>query len=154
MVSLSKAERNAQVVKLAPILRGFCSSERHMIGHFTDDERVLEFINSNDLDRLAPLGTSCPDHFLRTKIQPLVLNLDKSECLDNVAEVKRKLEPLFAGYREMYEQYYDSCKHENSPAIRDKTLLLFYIPVLDCSRLQRINKLLVWLLNFILMPLM
>lgn len=128
MVSLSKAERNAQVVKLAPILRGFCSSERHMIGHFTDDERVLEFINSNDLDRLAPLGTSCPDHFLRTKIQPLVLNLDKSECLDNVAEVKKKLEPLFAGYREMYEQYYDSCRHENSPAIRDKNPVIVLYP--------------------------
>ena len=59
-----------------PCLRGFCSSETKMIGHFTDDEAVLEFINSNDLDRLAPLGTSCPDHFLRTKISPLVLTLE------------------------------------------------------------------------------
>ncbi len=59
---------------LAPVLRGFCSSvNTQMIGHFTDDDRVLEFINSNDLEKLAPMGTSCPDHFLRTKISPLVL---------------------------------------------------------------------------------
>src|SRR5882762_5268369 len=62
--SLDETARKAQAAKLAPILRGFCSSKTLMIGHFTDDKRVLEFINSNDLDRLAPLGTSCPDHFL------------------------------------------------------------------------------------------
>src|SRR5690606_56079 len=66
--SLAADERKKQAAALAPVLRGFCSSQKHMVGHFTDDERVLEFINSNDLDRLAPLGTSCPDHFLRTKI--------------------------------------------------------------------------------------
>ncbi|AIM38762.1 short-chain dehydrogenase [Sphingobacterium sp. ML3W] len=126
--SLNKEERNAQAAKLAPILRGFCSSERHMIGHFTDDDRVLEFINSNDLERLAPLGTSCPDHFLRTKIQPLVLTLSKSENLDNVEELKKKLEPLFEGYREMYAQYYANCKHENSPSIRDKNPVIVLYP--------------------------
>lgn len=126
--SLNKEERNAQAAKLAPILRGFCSSERHMIGHFTDDDRVLEFINSNDLERLAPLGTSCPDHFLRTKIQPLVLTLSKSENLDNVEDLKKKLEPLFEGYREMYAQYYANCKHENSPSIRDKNPVIVLYP--------------------------
>ncbi len=73
--SLSKEERSTKAITLMPILRGFCSSETRMIGNFTDDERVLEFINSNDLSKLAPMGTSCPDHFLRTKISPLVLNL-------------------------------------------------------------------------------
>ncbi|MDM1293590.1 bifunctional aldolase/short-chain dehydrogenase [Sphingobacterium sp. N143] len=126
--SLPEEERAAQAAKLAPILRGFCSSERHMIGHFTDDERVLEFINSNDLTRLAPLGTSCPDHFLRTKIQPLVLNIDKSENLDNVEELKAKLTPLFEEYRNMYAAYYESCKHDNSPAIRDKNPVIVLYP--------------------------
>ena len=126
--SLQKEDRNAQASKLAPILRGFCSSERHMIGHFTDDERVLEFINSHDLERLAPLGTSCPDHFLRTKIQPLVLHLDKSENLDDVEELKTKLEPLFEDYRLMYEEYYENCKHDNSPLIRDKNPVIVLYP--------------------------
>ncbi|WP_448139300.1 bifunctional aldolase/short-chain dehydrogenase [Sphingobacterium siyangense] len=128
VISLGKEERTAQAAKLAPVLRGFCSSERHMIGHFTDDERVLEFINSNDLGRLAPLGTSCPDHFLRTKIQPLVLNLDKSEDLDNVEELKAKLTSLFEDYRDMYAQYYENCKHENSPAVRDKNPVIVLYP--------------------------
>ncbi|MGE8300584.1 MAG: SDR family NAD(P)-dependent oxidoreductase, partial [Sphingobacterium paramultivorum] len=89
---------------------------------------VLEFINSNDLGRLAPLGTSCPDHFLRTKIQPLVLNLDKSEDLDNIEVLKAKLTPLFEDYRDMYAQYYENCKHENSPAVRDKNPVIVLYP--------------------------
>src|SRR5690606_32921785 len=72
--ALSQEKRKNQASKLAPVLRGMASSYSRMIGHFTDDERVLEFINSRDLDKLAPLGTSCPDHFLRTKIRPLVLD--------------------------------------------------------------------------------
>src|SRR5690606_41589966 len=90
-----------------------------MIGHFTDDEKVLEYINSNDLERLAPLGTSCPDHFLRTKIQPLILNLDKGADLSDVEAVKAQLVPLFEDYRAMYTEYYETCKHPNSPAIRE-----------------------------------
>src|SRR5690606_8101247 len=115
-------------VKLAPILRGFCSSERHMIGHFTDDPRVLEYINSNDLEQLAPLGTSCPDHFLRTKIQPLILNLDKQEDLTDAQQVKDKVEPLFEAYRAMYTDYYEQCKHSNSPAIRDPNPVIIIYP--------------------------
>ena len=72
--SLPKERRRDQAAAIAPVLRGLCSSYQQMIGHFTDDERVLQFINSNDLDRLAPLGTSCPDHFLRTKIKPLFVD--------------------------------------------------------------------------------
>ncbi|MFZ4261077.1 bifunctional aldolase/short-chain dehydrogenase [Sphingobacterium sp. HJSM2_6] len=126
--SLSAEDRQAQASKIAPILRGFCSSERHMIGHFTDDARVLEYINSNDLERLAPLGTSCPDHFLRTKIQPLILNLDKNDDLSDVAALKEKLQPLFEDYRAMYTEYYESCKHENSPAIRDRNPVIIIYP--------------------------
>ena len=99
-----------------------------MIGHFTDDERVLEFINSRDLDRLAPLGTSCPDHFLRTKISPLVLGLSPNEDLGNAAAIKEKLLPQFETYRQMYAEYYNSCKHSNSPAIRDTNPVVLLYP--------------------------
>jgi len=126
--SLDPKGRQVQAAKLAPILRGFCSSERHMIGHFTDDHRVLEYINSNDLEKLAPLGTSCPDHFLRTKIQPLILNLDKEEDLSDVNALKEKLAPLFEDYRAMYTEYYESCKHPNSPAIRDRNPVIIIYP--------------------------
>lgn len=126
--SLPAEDRQEQAAQLAPILRGFCSSERHMIGHFTDDEKVLEYINSNDLDRLAPLGTSCPDHFLRTKIQPLILNLDKSTDLSDVEGIKARLEPLFEDYRAMYTEYYETCKHANSPAIRDRNPVIILYP--------------------------
>lgn len=126
--SLSADARREQAAQLAPVLRGFCSSERHMIGHFTDDEKVLEYINSNDLERLAPLGTSCPDHFLRTKIQPLILNLDKDADLSDVEAVKGQLEPLFEDYRAMYTEYYETCKHDNSPAIRDRNPVIILYP--------------------------
>ena len=126
--SLDKIDREAQAAALAPILRGFCSSERPMIGHFSDDPRVLEFINSNDLEKLAPLGTSCPDHFLRTKIQPLILNLDKNEDLSDIEGVKAKLLPLFEDYRAMYTEYYETCKHPNSPAIRDRNPVIIIYP--------------------------
>ncbi len=89
--SLSAAERHAKAAALAPVLRGFCSSRTKMVGHFTDDPGVLEFIGSNDLARLAPMGTSCPDHFLRTKIGPLVLDLDTAQDLENLKGLKEKL---------------------------------------------------------------
>ncbi len=126
--SLPQDQRLQQAATLAPILRGFCSSEKNMIGHFTDDNRVLEFINSNDLDRLAPLGTSCPDHFLRTKISPLVLPLQPGEDLSDVAAIKERLLPLFEAYRNMYTEYYETCKHPNSPAIRDKNPVVILYP--------------------------
>lgn len=126
--SLDPKERQVQAAKIAPVLRGFCSSERHMIGHFTDDHRVLEYINSNDLEKLAPLGTSCPDHFLRTKIQPLILNLDKNDDLSDITALKEKLAPLFEDYRAMYTEYYENCKHPNSPAIRDRNPVIIIYP--------------------------
>lgn len=126
--SLPEDERKQQAAKIAPVLRGLCSSERHMIGHFTDDKRVLEFINSTDLEVLAPLGTSCPDHFLRTKIQPLILDLDKSEDLGDLSLVKAKVQRQFESYRSMYSAYYESCKHANSPAIRDRNPVVILYP--------------------------
>lgn len=126
--SLAEGERKDQAAKLAPLLRGLCSSERKMVGHFSDSPAVLEFINSNDLTRLAPLGTSCPDHFLRTKIQPLVLNLDANEDLSNLKEVKEKVLPQFQDYRKMYSDYYESCKRDNSPAIRDANPVIILYP--------------------------
>ena len=126
--SLAKEERLKKAATLAPILRGFCSSQTKMIGHFTDDERVLEFINSKDLGRLAPLGTSCPDHFLRTKISPLVLELTPGEDLNDSQKIKEKLAPAFEAYRTMYSDYYNACKHANSPAIRDANPVIILYP--------------------------
>ncbi|MGB8195371.1 MAG: bifunctional aldolase/short-chain dehydrogenase [Chitinophagaceae bacterium] len=126
--SLPKEERMSQAVALAPVLRGLCSSQTRMIGHFTDDEKVLEFVNSNDLEKLAPMGTSCPDHFLRTKISPLVLSLTANEDLSNAAEVKQKLEPQFEAYRRMYKDYYEKHKHANSPGVRDANPVVILYP--------------------------
>jgi len=126
--SLPADQRLQQAAALAPVLRGLCSSERNMIGHFTDDERVLEYINSNDLERLAPLGTSCPDHFLRTKISPLVLGLTANEDLNDAAAIKEKITPQFEAYRKMYAEYYNTCKHPNSPAIRDANPVVIIYP--------------------------
>ena len=127
MDALPKQERLKQAAALAPVLRGLCSSAVKMIGHFTDDDRVLEYINSNDLVRLASLGTSCPDHFLRTKISPLILPLIPTEDLSDVAAIKAKLAPEFEAYRKMYVEYYDTCKHPNSPAVRDANpVILIY----------------------------
>jgi rhamnulose-1-phosphate aldolase/alcohol dehydrogenase len=127
--SLSEGERKAKAAALAPTLRGYCSSEKRKspfggwgaVGHFTDDSRVLEFINSNDLAKLAPLGTSCPDHFLRTKIAPLVLDPAKIEDKDY-------LDLVFEEYRTGYKAYYDACKHPNSPAMRDPNPVVILYP--------------------------
>lgn len=126
--NLPKEKRLQQASALAPLLRGFCSSQKRMIGHFTDDDRVLEFIGSHDLDKLAPMGTSCPDHFLRTKISPLVLELKAEEDVTDVKSIKEKLAPEFEGYRTMYKAYYEKCKHPNSPAIRDQNPVVILYP--------------------------
>ena len=126
--SLPKEERLKKAATLAPILRGYCSSQTKMIGHFTDDDRVLEYINSNDLERLAPMGTSCPDHFLRTKISPLVLSLTTTDDVNNLDAVRGKIAPQFEEYRKMYADYYATCKHPNSPAIRDANPVVIIYP--------------------------
>jgi rhamnulose-1-phosphate aldolase/alcohol dehydrogenase len=126
--SIDTSIRKTQASKIAPILRGMVSSHQNVIGHFTDDERVMEFINSNDLDRLAPMGTSCPDHFLRTKISPLILSLSPEENLDDVQQIKEKISPLFNAYRIMYKEYYDACKHVDSPGMRDPNPVVILYP--------------------------
>lgn len=132
--SLDADARKAKASSLAPVLRGFCSAtaiadgKGGMIGHFTDDARVLEFINSNDLGRLAPMGTSCPDHFLRTKIAPLVLTLAPAEDISDLQALKNKLQPEFEAYRKMYADYYNQCKHPNSPAMRDPNPVVILYP--------------------------
>ncbi|MBL7735850.1 MAG: bifunctional aldolase/short-chain dehydrogenase [Chitinophagaceae bacterium] len=127
MVSPDREERLKKAAAIAPALRGLCSAQVKMIGHFTDDERVLEFINSHDLDRLAPLGTSCPDHFLRTKISPLVLDPVAIENVEAGA-LREKLLPLFEEYRKMYAEYYESCKEPNSPPMRDPNPVVILYP--------------------------
>ena len=132
--SLDSEERRKQAAAIAPILRGLCyqspitNHQSPKIGHFTDDERVLEFINSNDLDRLAPLGTSCPDHFLRTKIQPLVLKFSPTAQISEVSKTSEILAPQFEQYRAEYAAYYDTCKHPNSPAMRDPNPVVILYP--------------------------
>ncbi|MBI1343090.1 MAG: bifunctional aldolase/short-chain dehydrogenase [Terrimonas sp.] len=128
IMALPKEKRMMVAATLAPLLRGFCSSATPMLGHFTDDERILQFINSNDLPRLAPMGTSCPDHFLRTKIAPLVLDLLPGEDMSDPLAIQKKLQPQFEGYRKLYEDYYQACKHPDSPAIRDANPVVILYP--------------------------
>lgn len=117
--------RHAKAAAIAPTLRGLASSHRLMIGHFSDDERVLQFIHSHDLERLAQLGTSCPDHFLRTKIRPLVLEVP--ENMDGTA-LTAHIQSQFAAYRADYQAYYDRCKRPNSPAVRDPNPVVILYP--------------------------
>ena len=115
--ALSRAERRHVAAKLLPAIRKRISSGGRKIGHFTDAPAVLEFVNSRDLAALAALGTSCPDHFLRTKIRPLVLPYDpQARDLDAVVA---SLDEELAGYRADYAAYYERCKHADSPPMRD-----------------------------------
>ncbi len=117
--SLSDAERKAVALRLLPDIRGRISKEEYKVGHFTDAPEVLEFVNSKQLDELAPLGTSCPDHFLRTKIRPLIIphNVDG-----------KALDTLLNDYRNGYAAYYDRCKHTNSPPMRDANAVIYLVP--------------------------
>jgi len=128
VTSLPANQRKEQASKIAPHLRGLASSYNRMVGHFSDDDRVLEFINSNDLEKLAPLGTSCPDHFLRTKIRPLVLEIPADKDLEDMTEVKAYLEKEFEDYRQYYTKYYEDHKRPNSPAIRDSNPVVILWP--------------------------
>jgi rhamnulose-1-phosphate aldolase/alcohol dehydrogenase len=127
ITALPKEERTKQATLLAPILRGFVSTQQHMIGHFTDDERVLAFINSNDLAVLGPKGTSCPDHFLRTKIRPLILNIEAAADIQS-EKILPIIEEQIIAYRNEYALYYERCKHSNSPALRDSNPVVIIYP--------------------------
>lgn len=126
--SLAPEQRKSQAAKLAPLLRGLASSENLMVGTFTDAPEVLHFINSHDLGKLAPMGTSCPDHFLRTKISPLVMDIAADADLSDLSELKGNLEAAFQDYREMYADYYENHKHPNSPAMRDPNPVILIWP--------------------------
>lgn len=126
--SLDTNERHEKAAALLPSLRGMCSSFNRMIGHYTDDERVLEFVNSKDLEKLAERGTSCPDHFLRTKIRPLVLPISAVSDLSDMESVKKQIEKEFESYREYYKSYYDRCKDEHSPPMRDPNPVILLWP--------------------------
>jgi len=124
--TLDGPARRTAAAAAMPVLRGLASGHRRMLGHYTDDARVLEFVNSHDLARLAQQGTSCPDHFLRTKIRPLVLDADVMQ--GDTASVKTYLDGQFAAYRQAYAAYYERCRHDNSPAIRDANPVIILWP--------------------------
>jgi rhamnulose-1-phosphate aldolase/alcohol dehydrogenase len=109
-----------------PVIRGLISEAQPMVGDFNEGAVALEFVNSNDLVALASLGTSCPDHFLRTKIKPLVLPFNPKT--DNADTIKPLLDQLLKTYRADYAAYYQRCKRANSPAMRDANPIIFLIP--------------------------
>nr|WP_314261456.1 bifunctional rhamnulose-1-phosphate aldolase/short-chain dehydrogenase [uncultured Devosia sp.] len=124
--SLDADARRAVAARLMPKIRGFISEDSHKLGHFDDSAAVLEFVNSKNLRPLAALGTSCPDHFLRTKIRPLVIDFDPAN--PDVDAVIAGLADQIAAYRVDYQAYYDRCKHDNSPAVRDPNAVVYLIP--------------------------
>ena len=124
--SLALAERRDIAARLMPAIRGFVSGNQHMVGHFNDSDAVLEFVNARDMAPLAALGTSCPDHFLRTKICPLVVGFDPAA--KNIDAVLEGLPAQVAAYRDDYAAYYERCKHDNSPALRDPNAVVYLIP--------------------------
>ncbi|WP_440104071.1 bifunctional aldolase/short-chain dehydrogenase [Glutamicibacter mishrai] len=123
--ALPEAERRARAAALAPTIRSLASNDKPMVGHFSDDERVLDFLSRRKLAPLAALGTSCPDHFLRTKVKPMVLDLPGTASID---EQLARLQELHAEYREDYQRYYESHKDENSPAMRGADPLIVLVP--------------------------
>ena len=126
--ALPEAERRAKAAALAPTIRGIASADRPMVGHFTDSEVVLDFLAHAEHPRLGELGTSCPDHFLRTKVKPLVLDLPATA---SVEESIARLQELAVSYREDYQAYYDrnsSALGGEWPAIRGKDPLIVLVP--------------------------
>jgi rhamnulose-1-phosphate aldolase/alcohol dehydrogenase len=124
--TLPEAQRHATFAAILPWLRGQVSQQKRFIGTVQEDEAILRFVNSKDAARLAELGTSCPDHFLRTKIKPLYV--DWNPATGDVAALKALLSEGLAKYREDYVAYYNKCKHANSPALRDPNPTVVLIP--------------------------
>ncbi|WP_347976966.1 bifunctional aldolase/short-chain dehydrogenase [Microbacterium sp. ProA8] len=123
--ALPEAERRAKAAALAPTVRGLASTDKPMVGHFTDSPEVLDFLASEKAPALAELGTSCPDHFLRTKVKPLILDLPASASVeDSIA----RLTELHEAYRADYQAYYDAHATADSPAIRGADPLIVLIP--------------------------
>ena len=124
--SLSAEDRRGVAAALMPRIRGFVSGNQHMVGHFDDSAAVLEFVNSEKMERLAAMGTSCPDHFLRTKIRPLVVDFDPAS--PDTDAVLAGLADQIAAYREDYAAYYARCKRPDSPAMRDPNAVVYLVP--------------------------
>jgi rhamnulose-1-phosphate aldolase/alcohol dehydrogenase len=136
--SLPQELRNKIFARLMPWLRGQVSQQKRLIGTIQDDDIALRFVNSKDAQRLAELGTSCPDHFLRTKIKPLYVplqapnttNYDDAWIETFVAQLKEKLTAGLTKYRADYADYYNRCKRPGSPAMRDPNPTVVLIPML------------------------
>jgi rhamnulose-1-phosphate aldolase/alcohol dehydrogenase len=124
--ALEPAKRRAFATALLPVLRGKLSREQRKIGHFDDAEDVLEFVCSKRMAELARLGTSCPDHFLRTKIRPLVLDCDAEH--ETEGDVARRLDDAIEVYRRDYAAYYERCKRSDSPPLRDPYPVVVLVP--------------------------
>ncbi|TXN29429.1 bifunctional aldolase/short-chain dehydrogenase [Lacisediminihabitans profunda] len=122
---LSPESRAARAAALAPTLRGLASTDRALVGHFTDAEVVLDFLERSEHPRLAALGTSCPDHFLRTKVKPMLLDLPPTATLE---EQLARFHELHAEYRADYQAYYDRNATADSPAIRGADPLIILVP--------------------------
>ncbi|MEC3854079.1 bifunctional rhamnulose-1-phosphate aldolase/short-chain dehydrogenase [Paenarthrobacter ureafaciens] len=123
--ALPEAERKAKAAALAPVIRGLVSTDKPQLGHFSDDAVVLEFLEAAEHPRLGALGTSCPDHFLRTKVKPLILDLPADASIeDSVARLK----VLHAAYREDYQAYYGRHADEHSPALRGADPAIVLVP--------------------------
>jgi rhamnulose-1-phosphate aldolase/alcohol dehydrogenase len=124
--TLTPEQRRATFAAILPWFRGQVSKAKRFIGTVQDDEKILRFVNSRDAARLAELGTSCPDHFLRTKIKPLYV--DWNPQAEDTAALKKKLASGLEAYRADYAAYYAKCKHANSPAMRDPNPTVVLIP--------------------------
>lgn len=123
--ALPEAERKAKAAALAPVIRGLASTDKPQLGHFSDDPAVLEFLEAAEHPRLGALGTSCPDHFLRTKVKPLILDLPADASVeDSVARLK----DLHAEYRKDYQAYYDRHATTESPALRGADPAIVLVP--------------------------
>ena len=118
-------ERRERAAALSPVIRGLASTDKPQVGHFTDSDAVLEFLSREKLQPLAQLGTSCPDHFLRTKVRPLVLDLPPSASVD---EAVARLKELHTQYREDYEAYYQAFAEPDSPAMRGADPAIVLVP--------------------------
>lgn len=124
--TLPVEQRHALLAGVLPWLRGQVSQHKRFIGTVQDDDKILRFVNSQDAPRLAELGTSCPDHFLRTKIKPLYV--DWNPQTEDAAALRTKLKAGIEQYRKDYAAYHAKCKHPNSPAMRDPNPTVVLIP--------------------------
>ncbi|TYK42710.1 bifunctional aldolase/short-chain dehydrogenase [Actinomadura decatromicini] len=123
--ALPDDERRARAAALFPLLRGLASTDRRQVGHFTDSAAVLDFVSRAEHPRLAALGTSCPDHFLRTKVAPMVLDLPPDAPLD---DAEARLRELHAAYREEYAAYYARHATAGSPPMRGADPAIVLVP--------------------------